>query len=131
GRGVGPRGAAAGPPAPPPASRILVLASSAPTHTPMIEKAPPLFDTLAAENGFAVDFTKDPSVLDDARLAPYAVVVQLHMAPFDLSPVQQDALQRYVVRGGGWVGVHAAGLTGRQFVKDGAVYCEGFQRFIH
>src|SRR5262245_54768392 len=103
---LGPLSAAAEPPARPPDFRVLVLASSDPNHTPMIEKAPPLFDALAAENGFAVDFTKDPSVLDDARLAPYAVVVQLHLAPFDLSPVQQDALQRYVVRGGGWVGVH-------------------------
>ena len=127
---LGPLGAQAAPPARPPEFRVLVLASTDPNHTPMIERAPPLFDALAAENGFAVDFTKDPSVLDDARLAPYAVVVQLHLAPFDLSPVQQDALQRYVVRGGGWVGVHAAGLTGRQFVKDGARYWEWFEGFL-
>src|SRR4029453_6482937 len=112
-----------------PAFRVLVLASTDPNHTPMIEKAPPLFDALGAENGFAVDFTKDPSVLDDAGLARYAVVVQLHMAPFDLSPVQQDALQRYVVRGGGWVGVHAAGLPGPQVVQDGARHWEVFEGF--
>jgi type 1 glutamine amidotransferase len=127
---LGAGAAAAEPPPRPPGFRVLVLASSDPNHTPMIEKAPPLFDALAAENGFAVDFTKDPSVLDDARLTEYAVVVQLHMAPFDLSPAQQDALQRYIVRGGGWVGVHAAGLTGRQFVKDGARYWEWFEGFL-
>jgi uncharacterized protein len=115
---------------PGPAFRVLVVASTDPNHTPMIEKAPPLFDTLAGEGGFAVDFTRDASALDDERLARYAVVVQLHLAPFDLTPGEQDALQRYLVRGGGWVGVHAAGLTGRQFVKDGARYWEWFEGFF-
>jgi type 1 glutamine amidotransferase len=113
-----------------PAFRVLVVASSDPYHTPMIEKAPPLFDRLAAENGFAVDFTREPTRLSDEGLSRYAVVVQLHLAPFDLTGGEQDALQRYVVRGGGWVGVHAAGLTGRQFVHDGARYWEWFEGFL-
>jgi hypothetical protein len=113
-----------------PAFRVLVLASADPDHTPMIEKAPPLFESLARANGFAADFTRDATALTDQNLARYAVVVQLHMAPFDLTSAQQDALQRFVVGGGGWVGVHAAGLTGKEFLAPGARYWQWFEDFF-
>ena len=110
-----------------PKFRVLVVASADPDHSPMIEKAPALFETIARENGFAVDFTRGGAAVTDENLARYAVVVPLHMAPFDLTDAEQEALQRFVVRGGGWVGVHAAGLTGRQFLDPKQRYWQWFE----
>ena len=83
----------------------------------MIDRARPFLAALAAENHFALDFTKDTSRISEANLAGYQVVVQLHLAPFDMSPSQQAALQKFIEAGHGWIGVHAAGLTGRQFAR--------------
>ena len=35
---------------------------------------------------------------------------------------EQAALQRFIESGHGWVGIHAAGLTGKQFIGTGAPY---------
>jgi type 1 glutamine amidotransferase len=113
-----------------PSFRVLVVASADPDHAPMIDAAPPLFESIARENGFAVDFTRGGAAVTDEGLSRYAVVVVLHMAPFDLSNDQQDALQRFVERGGGWVGVHAAGLTGKQFLAPGMRYWQWFEDFF-
>jgi type 1 glutamine amidotransferase len=43
---------------------------------------------------------------------------------------EQAALQRFIERGGGWVGIHAAGLTGRQFIGRGAPYWSWFEEFL-
>jgi type 1 glutamine amidotransferase len=116
--------------APSPGFRVLVVASTDPNHWPMAEKSEPLFAALAKENSFSVDFTKGGTALTDDSLGHYDVVVQLHEAPFDLSTGQQDALQRFILRGGGWVGVHAAGLTGKQFVAKDVRYWQWFEDFF-
>jgi len=113
-----------------PAFRVLVVAANDRYHGAMSDAAEPLLESLGAENGFAVDFTHDATVLRDEELARHAVVVQLHLAPFDMTKHQQDALQRFILRGGGWVGIHAAGLTGRQFLKEGAEYWGWFETFL-
>ena len=75
-------------------------------------------------------FTDDYAAVTAANLAEYDVFVMLHLAPFDLSAEAQAALQAFIEQGGGWVGVHAAGLTGRQFVGAGAPYWEWFETFL-
>jgi type 1 glutamine amidotransferase len=110
--------------------RVLVVASTDRYHWPMAGRSEPLFATIARENGFATDFTRNGAALTDENLVRYDVVVHLHLAPFDLSTEQQDALQRFILRGGGWVGVHAAGLTGRQFVGKDVRYWQWFEDFF-
>ena len=109
--------------------RVLVVASLAKDHVRMIDSARPFFQKMADENNFILDFTKDTSVINDSNLARYQVFVQLHLAPFDMSYAQQAALQKFIDSGGGWVGIHAAGLTGRQFHPN-SVYWEWFQEFM-
>ncbi len=53
--------------------------------------------------------------------------MQLHLAPFDMSAEQQQALQRFIEDGHGWVGIHAAGLTGRQFIDPATPYWQWFE----
>jgi len=112
---------------PKPAFRALALLSGHPDHNKMMTAARPMLEALAAENNFAIDITADTSKLNDANLAQYQVIVQVQLAPFDMTREQQEAMQRFIERGKGWVGLHAAGLTGKDFLKPGAQYWQWFE----
>ena len=96
--------------------RVLVVTSRAKDHSRMIAAATPMLTRMAADNHFHVDITNDDTVINDANLARYRVFVQLQEAPFEMSLPEQAALQRFIKEGHGWVGIHAAGLTGKQFL---------------
>jgi uncharacterized protein len=113
--------------APGPAFNVLVVASSDPDHEAMIVEAKPFLEGIAAENGFALDLTRDANDIDAAHLAQYQVFVQLHLAPFNMSRPQQAALEQFIETGHGWIGVHAAGLTGTQFQAAGTLYWQWFE----
>lgn len=110
--------------------KVLVIASADPDHDPMIMKAESFFKDMAAENNFEVVFSRDASLVNDDTLSHYKVFVQLHLAPFELNPSRQAALQRYISRGNGWVGVHAAGLTGKQFIDTKTPYWKWFESLM-
>jgi len=114
----------------PPRFRVLVVASKAKDHLKMIAAAKPFFEELAAKNHFAVDFTDDADTINDENLAHYQVFVMLHLAPFDMTYAQQAAMQKFIESGKGWVGIHAAGLTGRDFLAPGTTYWEWFEAFM-
>ncbi|HET6253645.1 MAG TPA: ThuA domain-containing protein [Puia sp.] len=110
--------------------RVLVVASRAKDHQKMIAAARPFFEKMAADNHFGLDLTDDTSQINPANLKRYKVFVMLQLAPFDMSPEQQAALQHFVEAGNGWVGIHAAGLTGRGFLAPGSEYWEWFENFM-
>ncbi len=110
--------------------RVLVVASKAKDHLRMIAAAEPVLEKMAAENNFELFFTNDDSVINDRDLSQYQVFVMLHLAPFDMLPSEQAALQRFIEAGHGWIGIHAAGLTGREFPDPKAVYWEWFEQFM-
>jgi uncharacterized protein len=112
------------------AFKVLVVASADPDHDPMILQSKAFLEKIGAENNFEVDFTRDASVINDENLSRYQVFVQLHLAPFDMTQPEQMALQRYISRGKGWVGVHAAGLTGKQFIKSPTPYWQWFEQMM-
>ena len=113
-----------------PAFKVLIVASADPDHDPMIIKSKAFFEKLAIENNFEVSFTRDATVINDENLSKYKVFVQLHLAPFDMTLSQQMALQHYISRGNGYVGVHAAGLTGTQFKGTGVPYWQWFEKLM-
>jgi type 1 glutamine amidotransferase len=110
-----------------PAFKVLVVASSDHDHEAMIAQAEPFLVALAAENRFVLDFTRDAAQINEENLARYQVFVQLHLAPFNMSAPQQKALQKFIEEGHGWIGIHAAGLTGKQFLARGTPYWQWFQ----
>jgi len=110
--------------------RVLVVASRAKDHLKMIAAARPFFETMAAANHFDLDFSDDTSLINPVNLSHYQVFVMLHLAPFDMSASQQAALQHFVEEGKGWVGIHAAGLTGKQFRGAGSPYWQWFEDFM-
>jgi type 1 glutamine amidotransferase len=113
-----------------PSFRVLVVASADPDHDPMIIKSKAFLEKIGSENNFDVFFTRDATVINDENLSKYQVFVQLHLAPFDMTQQQQMALQHFISRGKGWVGVHAAGLTGTQFKGPDVPYWMWFEKLM-
>lgn len=114
----------------PPRFKVLIVASKAKDHHKMIERAKPFFEELAAKNHFEADFTDDADTINDENLKRYQVFVMLHLAPFDMTTPQQEALQKFVESGKGWVGIHAAGLTGKEFLAPDTKYWQRFEEFM-
>ncbi|MES2463290.1 MAG: ThuA domain-containing protein [Armatimonadota bacterium] len=110
--------------------KALVIANTAKDHLKMIERARPFFEELAAENRFAVDFTDDPEMINVENLSHFQIVVMLQRAPFEVTPPQQKVLQDFIESGKGWVGIHAAGLTGKGFQSAETPYWQWFEDFL-
>jgi uncharacterized protein len=115
-----------------PRFRVFALTVTVPAkdHVKMIAAATPVLEKMAAENHFAIDITNDASLVNDANLAHYQVFLQLQEAPFDMPRATQRAVQKFVEEGHGWVGIHAAGLTGRQFLVAGMYYWQWYEDFL-
>ncbi len=64
---------------------------------------------LGAENNFAVDVSDDPASFTDANLKKYKAIIfdNTNNEIFD-NEEQKAALQRYIRAGGGFVGIHSA-----------------------
>lgn len=63
---------------------------------------------LGSENKFSVDATEDSLAFTDANLAKYKAVIFLSPTGDVLGEEQQKAMERFIQKGGGFVGVHAA-----------------------
>jgi type 1 glutamine amidotransferase len=87
---------------------ILVFTRTVGFHHTSILDAVAAVRLLGRAHGFAVDATDDPSVFTDARLAGYKAVVFLLTTGDVLNDTQQASFERYIARGGGFVGVHSA-----------------------
>jgi type 1 glutamine amidotransferase len=67
--------------------------------------------TLGEANGFRVDATESAALFSDENLAHYRVVVFLNTTGEILDASQQAAFERFIRRGGGFVGIHSASDT--------------------
>jgi type 1 glutamine amidotransferase len=63
---------------------------------------------LGEKNGFAVDATEESGVFTPVNLNGYRALVFLSVTGDVLDPEQENALKDYVMKGGGFVGVHGA-----------------------
>jgi type 1 glutamine amidotransferase len=63
---------------------------------------------LGEENGFDVDATEDSTMFDYKNLKHYAALVFLCPTGTVFGKQQEEALQKYIHKGGGFVGIHAA-----------------------
>jgi cytochrome c len=68
-------------------------------------------EVLGAEHGFDVDATEDAARFNDATLSTFRVVLFLNTTGTILDADQKAAFQRYIRRGGGFVGIHSASDT--------------------
>jgi uncharacterized protein len=71
---------------------------------------------MGAENGFGVDVSEDPVFFTDANLKQYKAVVFSNSNNEAFSnQLQRDAFQRYIRAGGGFVGIHSASGSERNW----------------
>ena len=94
-----------------PAVGVLVFTRTAGFRHDSIPAGVAAIRTLGAEHGWRVIATKDAGGFTDAGLSPFDVVVFLSTTGDVLNDEQQDAFKRYIEKGGGYVGVHAAADT--------------------
>ena len=109
--------------------KVFTICSTAKDHLVMIARARPFFEQLGMDNNFDIDITTDTSLVNDENLKKYQVFLQLHEAPFDMSYAQQAAIRKFIEGGKGWVGIHAAGLTGTQFHPND-IYWQWFEDYF-
>ncbi len=88
--------------------RLLVFSKTGGFRHASIKDGKIALQKLATEHNFAVDFTEDSTVFNDANLAHYDAVVFLLTTGEVLNDSQQAAFERYIRAGGGYVGIHSA-----------------------
>ena len=89
-------------------NRVLVFSKTAVFRHTSIGVGKNAIAKLGAENGFVVDTTENAAMFNEQNLRRYAAVVFLNTTGDVLDPLQQNAFERYIQAGGGYVGVHAA-----------------------
>ncbi len=90
-------------------TRILVFSRTTGFRHSSIEPAHTAIERLGEEHRFDVTASEDPAVFDVDMLRDYAAVVFVSTTGNPISDsAQRRALRRYIERGGGFVGVHAA-----------------------
>jgi type 1 glutamine amidotransferase len=95
----------AGPPVPP---SVLVFSRTQGFPHDSIPTGIEALRAVATERGWTFDATADSARITDSSLADVDVLVFLCTTGDMLDGDQQDALQRFIRAGGGWVGIHAA-----------------------
>ena len=93
------------------ADEILIFSHTAGFRHDSIPAAVSAISGLGDAHGFAVHATEDRSVFNDQALDHYRAVVFLNTTGDILDPDQEAAFQRFIQRGGGFVGIHAAADT--------------------
>lgn len=91
--------------------RILVFSKTKGYHHASITVGAPAIYKLGQENGFDVDTTSDASVFTKKGLKKYAAVVFLSTTGDVLDDQQQQAFEKFIRSGKGYVGIHAAADT--------------------
>ena len=92
-------------------NRILIFSKTASFRHASIEVGKAVLKKMAADKGFLADTTEDASDFNETNLKRYRCVVWLSTTGNVLDPVQQNAFERYVQAGGGYLGIHAASDT--------------------
>ncbi|MBO8187074.1 ThuA domain-containing protein [Streptomyces spirodelae] len=92
-------------------SKVLVFSKTAGFRHDSIPDGIEAIRQLGAEHGFAVDATEDAAAFTPKKLARYDAVVFLSTTGDVLDQRGQRAFERYIRKGGGYVGVHAAADT--------------------
>jgi type 1 glutamine amidotransferase len=78
-------------------------------HAPMSIAGKPVLEQIGTKVGFTLDYTADKTVLNDANLAKYDLLMVVNFFPFNLGASQQAAIQKFVEGGKGWIVVHSSG----------------------
>ena len=78
-------------------------------HADGIAGANGALEAIAQARGWSIFFTENGAAFNDQYLDRFAATVWNNTSGDVLTPDQKDAFRRYIERGGGFVGIHAAG----------------------
>jgi type 1 glutamine amidotransferase len=92
----------------PAGTRVLVFSRTKGFRHESIPDGIAAVTALGARHGFAVEATEDPTFFSDTTLRRFAAVVFMSTTGDVLDSTQQEAFQRYIRAGHGFVGVHSA-----------------------
>jgi type 1 glutamine amidotransferase len=88
--------------------RVLVFSKTKGFRHESIEVGKIALIRLGLENGFKVDTTENADFFNQPSLKKYKAVIFLSTTGDVLNDVQQLAFERFIEKGGGFVGIHAA-----------------------
>lgn len=91
--------------------RILIFSKTAGFRHGSIETGIAAIKKLGDQNDFLVDATEDSAIFTKTNLARYKAVVFLNTTGDILNDQQQEAFEKFIQAGGGYVGIHAASDT--------------------
>ena len=91
-----------------PAFAVLVFSKTAGYRHDSIPSGIAAITALGEQNDFRVDASEDATVFNEKNLAQYRVVVFLNTTGDILNAGEQAAFEKFVQRGGGFVGIHSA-----------------------
>src|SRR5689334_4966437 len=110
---------------------VLVFSRTAGFRHDVIEVGVEAVRLLGAQHGFVVDASEDPQVFTDQRLARYRVVMFLNTTGSVLDAQQQNAFERFIRNGNGFVGVHSATDTSYEWPWYGKLVGAWFRNHPH
>lgn len=88
--------------------KVLIYSKTAGYHHESIAAGIKAIQKLGSENGFAVDSTTDSTYFTSQNLKKYNAVIFLNTTGNVLDDKGQEAFQKYIQSGGGFVGIHSA-----------------------
>ncbi|HSU49236.1 MAG TPA: ThuA domain-containing protein, partial [Segetibacter sp.] len=88
--------------------KILVFTKTAGYHHESISAGSQAIQKLGSQNNFDVDTTSNAERFNEENLKKYSAVVFLSTTGNVLDNIQENAFERYIQAGGGYVGIHAA-----------------------
>ncbi|WP_163397448.1 ThuA domain-containing protein [Flavobacterium fluviatile] len=88
--------------------KILIFSKTAAFRHKSIPEGITAISMLGKENGFVVDTTSDAATFSYKKLKEYNAILFLNTTGDVLNARQQNAFQKYIQSGGGFIGVHAA-----------------------
>ena len=91
--------------------KVLLFTKTAGWHHKSINAAVTAFEKMAENHYFTLDWQEDSSLFNDKNLANYDVIVFLMTSGDVLNEAQQQAMQKFIQAGKGFVGVHSAADT--------------------
>ena len=88
--------------------KVLIFSKTAGFHHNSIAKGIPAIQKMGLENNFAVDTTTDVTKFNDKNLKVYKALIFLSPTGSVFNDQQKAAIEKFIHKGGGFVGVHAA-----------------------
>ena len=88
--------------------KVLIFSKTNGYRHESIEAGIAAIKKLGTENNFSVDATEDSLDINDKKLSAYQAIIFLSTTMKVLGEQEEKALQNFIHKGGGFVGIHAA-----------------------